>query len=351
MLVLVIARFVQGIGGGGLYVVSLATVAKTYPERIRPRVMALLASMWILPGLLGPTIGAVIAETVSWRWAFVAPLPLILFGAILVMPALRGVRVSEEESQLPVIASLVLMVGIGVFLGGLTHLSVWSIPLCVVGLVVAIPALRRITPPGTLTARAGIPAAAAAAFLASVAFFVTDGFVTLMLTETRGLSIGIAGIVLTTASIAWAAGSWWQSRVIGRWGARVMTAIGGALIGTGSTIVAIGLLDVPVAVPYVGWTIGALGMGIVFPTIPLSVMSEVEEGREAGELSSTILMDYLGVGIGAGLGGASVALADAGTLTIHEGLAGAFAVGVVAALLLILVARRLPDARATLEER
>ena len=347
MLVLVIARFVQGIGGGGLYVVSLATVAKTYPERIRPRVMALLASMWILPGLLGPTIGAVIAETVSWRWAFVAPLPLILFGTVLVMPALRGVRVSQEESRLPVIASLVLMVGIGVFLGGLTHLSVWSIALCVVGLAVAIPALRRITPPGTLTARAGTPAASAAAFLASVAFFATDGFVTLMLTETRGLSIGVAGIVLTTASIAWAAGSWWQSRVIGRWGARVMVAIGGTLIGTGSAIVAIGLLDVPVAVPYVGWTIGALGMGIVFPAIPLSVMSEVEEGREAGELSSTILMDYLGVGIGAGLGGASVALADAGTLTIHEGLAGAFGVGVLAAVLLILVARRLPNARAS----
>ena len=62
-------------------------------------------------------------------------------------------------------------------------------------------------------------------------------------------------------------------------------------------------------------------------------------------------MDYLGVGIGAGLGGASVALADAGTLTIHEGLAGAFAVGIVAAVLPIAVARRLPDARAALENR
>jgi MFS family permease len=345
MLVLVIARFVQGIGGGGLYTVSLATVAKTYPERIRPRVMALLASMWILPGLLGPSVGAVLTATVGWRWAFLAPLPLIVLATGMVMPSLRGVSVSEEKSGLPVAASLVLMVSVGLLLAGLTGISVWSIPLVAVGTAVTIPALRRITPPGTLTARAGLPAASAAAFLASVAFFATDGFVTLMLTETRGLSIGVAGIVLTTASIAWAVGSWWQSGVIERWGARRLTAIGAALIGTGSALVAVGLLDVPLVLPYFGWTIGALGMGIVFPTIPLSVMGIAREGQEAGELSSMILMDYLGVGIGAGLGGASVALADAGTISIEAGLAGAFGVGIVAAMLLVLVARRLPDAR------
>ena len=91
-------------------------------------------------------------------------------------------------------------------------------------------------------------------------------------------------------------------------------------------------------------------MGIVFPTIPLSVMGEVEEGREAGELSSMILMDYLGVGIGAGLGGASVALVDAG-ISIEAGLAGAFGVGIFAAVLLALVARRLPDGRIIERER
>jgi MFS family permease len=163
-----------------------------------------------------------------------------------------------------------------------------------------------------------------------------------MLVETRGLSIGAAGIVITASALAWAAGSWWQSRVIGRLGARRLTALGAVQIGAGAAVVAAGLLDVPLVVPYVGWAIGSVGMGIVFPTIPLSVMGEAEAGREAGELSSMILMDYLGVGIGAGLGGASVALADAGTLSIREGLAGAFGVGIVAAVLLALVARRLP---------
>src|SRR3990172_1515820 len=89
MQVVVLGRFVQGIGGGGLYVVSLAVVAKTYPERIRPRVMALLASMWILPGLIGPLLGGLIAQTVGWRWAFLGPIPAIALGVLLVLPSMR----------------------------------------------------------------------------------------------------------------------------------------------------------------------------------------------------------------------------------------------------------------------
>jgi len=345
MFILVVARFVQGIGGGGLYTVSLGTVAKTYPQDIRPRVMALLASMWILPGLIGPPIGALINAAVGWRWVFVAPLPVIVLAAALVMPALRNVQVSGERSSLPIGASLVLMLGAGALLAGLTYPSVWSAPLVVLGLAITIPALRRITPRGTLVARRGLPAASAAAFLASAAFFAIDGFVTLMLTQVRGLSVGVAGIVLTCSALAWAAGSWWQSRVAGRLGTRRLTTFGSLLIASGGTVLAVGLLDVPIVVPYVGWAIGSVGMGIVWPTIPLSVMGQATEGREAAELSSTILMDYLGVGIGAGLGGVFIALADAGTISLEAGLAGAFGIGVTFALLLALVGRRLPDPR------
>jgi predicted MFS family arabinose efflux permease len=248
MLVLVFARFVQGIGGGGLYVVSLSTVAKTYPSDIRPRVMALLASVWILPGLLGPPIGAIVAETVGWRYAF----------------------------------------------------------------------------------------------LASAAYFGIEGFVTLMLTQVRGLSVGAAGIVLMAAALTWAAGSWWQSRMVGRLGPRWLTSLGALMIAVGGSVVALGLLDLPIVIPDVGWAVGSFGMGIVFPTIPLSVMGVVAEGTEAAELSSTILMDYLGVGIAAGLGGAWIALADSGRISLEAGLAGAFGVGVGFALLLVFVGQRLP---------
>jgi predicted MFS family arabinose efflux permease len=261
------------------------------------------------------------------------------------MPALRNVQTSAERSSLPIAASLVLMVGAGAVLAGLTAPSVWSGPLVVLGLAITIPALRRITPRGTLVARRGLPAASAAAFLASAAFFAIDGFVTLMLTQVRGLSVGIAGIVLTCSALAWATGSWWQSRVAGRLGTRRLTTFGALLIASGGAVLTVGLLDVRIVVPYVGWAIGSVGMGIVWPTIPLSVMGEATEGREAAELSSTILMDYLGVGIGAGLGGVFIALVDAGTISLEAGLAGAFGIGVTFALVLAVVGRRLPDAR------
>ena len=347
MLVLVIARFVQGIGGGGLYVVSLATVAKTYPERIRPRVMALLASMWILPGLLGPPVGALLAETVGWRWAFLAPLPLIVFAVALVMPSLRGVRVSEDASKLPVAASLVLMLGAGSLLAGLDGSLGVEHP--------ARPRRARRDDPGAPQDHArrhahrprGLPAASAAAFLASAAFFAIDGFVTLMLMETRGLSIGVAEH--RAHGLRARLGRRLLVAVEGdrRLGRRRLTAVGAMLIGTGAALVAIGLLDVPVVVPYVGWAIGSVGMGIVLPTIPLSVMGEVEEGREAGELSSMILMDYLGVGHRRGPRPARASRSRTpGRSRSRRASPGAFAVGILAAVLLALVARRLPDRRA-----
>lgn len=346
MLVVVLGRFVQGIGGGGLYVVSLATVAKTYPQRIRPRVMALLASMWILPGLAGPLLGGWIAESFGWRWAFIAPIPAIAVGVLLVLPAMGRVEGIADEDHLPIAASLRLMLGAGLFLAGLTGFT-WSTALLVpVGLVLGLSALRRITPPGTLVARPGLPAAAAAAFLASAAFVAMDGFLTLMLVNVRGLSLTRAGTIITGAAFAWAFGSWLQSRIVQRVGARWLTALGASSIALAAVLVSTGLVtSLPLWIAYVGWGFGGFGMGIVFPTIPLAVMAEATEGHEAGELSSTILMDFLGVGVGAGLGGASVALAAAGTISLQTGIAGAFAIAFVTAVILAFVARRIPDAR------
>jgi MFS family permease len=346
MLVLVLARLVQGVGGGSVYAVSLATVAKSYPANIRPRVLALLAAMWILPGLLGPPLGAVLVATAGWRWAFASPLPVLVVAAVLVFPALQD-SVGDRERRIAMLPPLVLALGAGVFLAGLTiEPSVWTVPLVLVGLAVALPPLLRIVPPGTLTARPGLPAAAAAAFLLSMAFVAADSFVTLMLRSVNHRTLAEAGLVLTLMTVAWSAGSWWQSRVVLRWRLGNLLLLGTVLVIAGLLAAATALVYWPLAVSYAGWAVAGFGMGIAFPTIPLAVMNVAPEGEEAGQLSSVLLMDTLGVAIGAGLGGSAVALAQATGVELRSGIAGAFAIGLLAALILLPIARRLPSARA-----
>ncbi len=345
MLILVLARLLQGIGGGAVYAVSLATVAKTYPSEIRARIMALLAAMWILPGLIGPALGAVLAETVGWRYAFLVPIPVLALAAVLTFPALPS-STPSEDGRISLLWPLVLALGAGMVLAGLTDLSVWTIPLLSVGLAVGLPALLRIVPKGTLAARRGLPAAAAAAFLLSVAFLAGDAFVPLMLTAVRGRTVAEAGLVLTLMTVAWAAGSWWQSRVALRMAAPRLVFIGTAMLLLGGVSLLIGLTSTPLAIPYVGWTIAGFGMGIAFPTIPLAVMNASPEGEEAGQLSSTLLMDTLGVAFGSGLAGASIALARANDASLRTGLAGGFGICLAASALLLIVLPRLPKTAA-----
>jgi MFS family permease len=344
MLVLVLARLLQGLAGGAVYAVSLGTVAKTYPERIRPRVLALLAAMWILPGLIGPPIGAGLASTVGWRYAFIAPLPIMVVAALLTFPVLGETSV-DPEARIALLWPLVLSFGAGLFLAGLTDLSPWTAPLIVVGLAIALPALVRIVPKGTLTARRGLPAAAAAAFLLSVSFVAADAFLPLMITDVNGRSYAEMGLVITSVTIAWSLGSWWQSRVAVRRTPASLTLQGVVMVLIGMAAAATGLLQWPLWITYAGWALAGIGMGIAFPTIPLSVMNAADEGEEAGELSATLLMDTLGVAVGAGLGGAAVAIAEAEGMSLAAGIGGAFAIGIAASLLLLPVALRLPTGR------
>jgi MFS family permease len=348
MPVLILGRLLQGSGAGGLYSVSLGTVAKSFPDRLRARVLALLASMWILPGLVGPSLGALLANTVGWRWAFAAPIPVLVVAAFLIAPALAGMPEARDPAMgISIRPPLQLMLGAGLFLTGLTIISVWGAVLLIAGVAIALPALAAIVPSGTFRAKPGPPAAAAAAFLLSAAFLGVDSFITLMLTSLRAISLAEASIVVTMATIAWSAGSFWQSSRAERISPSRLVLLGASLVTIGIVGVASGLVEsIPILWTYVGWGLAGIGMGIAFPTIPLSVMRASDAGKEASELSSTLLMDTLGMAVGAGLGGGCIALSRALDAGLRPGIAGAYAVGFIAVALLFIVARRLPSGTA-----
>jgi hypothetical protein len=324
---------------------SVAQAVKTYPDRLRPRVLALLASMWILPGLVAPPFAALIASTIGWRYAFVAPLPVIVAAWLLTAPSLHLVPAGDREvARLPARWPLQLMAGAAIVVTSLTVPSVWSVAAVAAGLAIAVPALRRIVPPGTFRAAPGIPATAAAAFLLSFGFLAVDAFATLMLTRVRGLSLGLASVAITTATVTWAVGAAWQSGRAERVPLSQLLRIGVSLVLVGELLEFATLFtQVPVAAGFAGWALLGIGMGISFSTIPLAAMRASPVGDEGTQVSSVLLLDMLGVATGAGVGGGIVAIAHARGYELAVGIAGSFAVGIAGVVLLLVLAGRLPS--------
>src|SRR3712207_6308802 len=72
---LVGARVVQGLGAGAIPAVAYASIGRSLPEAARPRMFAVLSTAWVLPGIFGPAVASVVADTVGWRWVFLGLLP------------------------------------------------------------------------------------------------------------------------------------------------------------------------------------------------------------------------------------------------------------------------------------
>jgi MFS family permease len=344
MAILVAGRFFQGAASGAAYALSLSAIAKTLPAVMRPRVLALLATTWLLPGLFGPLIGGFLADSISWRWAFIVPIPFLVVSVWMIIPALRDEPDPSAEPA-PIAHALILMVGAALFLGGVNGASVASVPIAVIGLGVALFGLHQIVPAGTAIARRGPPAAALCAFLLSMSFAAMDSYVPLMLIEIRGMTVTAAGLTISVAALTWALGSWWQSHVVGRRSHGWLVMMGAIVFVVGVGVAVLVLHGAPLVLIAVAWMLAGFGMGVAFPSIPLAVMAGVQEGAEARGLAPTLLMDTLGIAVGAGLGGVAITLTTDAGEPLTTGITIAFAIAALAGVMLAALSPRIDPAR------
>ena len=86
---LIIYRFLQGLGGGGLMISSQAITGDLIPPRVRGTYMAPMGAMFGIASILGPIIGGWLTDSVSWRWTFWINLPLGVLAFIAIALVLR----------------------------------------------------------------------------------------------------------------------------------------------------------------------------------------------------------------------------------------------------------------------
>ena len=344
--VLIFGRAVQGFGAGGISSVAYVAIGRGYPEATRPRMLAVLASAWVVPGLIGPALAGLVVDHIGWRWVFLGLVPFPLIALILAFPALRALNTDSAappDWRRPITA-VRLALGTGLFMAGLGQ--AWlplATLLIVLGAVLAWPALRQLLPEGTFRLERGLPASVATAGLLNLAFFGVDAFVPLALTVGRGQSATVAGIALTAATITWTTGSWVQAHVAQRQSRRRVTSIGLILIAAGIIGVTAALAPtMPVAVVPIAWGVAGLGMGLAYSAISLAVLETAPPGQEGVATAAMQLANVLTIALGTGLGGVFIAASNARSGATSAGLLAQNLLMIGVVVVALLTALRLP---------
>ncbi|MFC9817937.1 DHA2 family efflux MFS transporter permease subunit [Streptomyces virginiae] len=82
-------RALQGLGGGGLIVLSMAIVGDIVPPRERGRYQGLFGGVFGATSVLGPLLGGLFVDNLSWRWVFYINLPIGLVALVVIAAALH----------------------------------------------------------------------------------------------------------------------------------------------------------------------------------------------------------------------------------------------------------------------
>ncbi|PTU21957.1 hypothetical protein P175DRAFT_0457194 [Aspergillus ochraceoroseus IBT 24754] len=129
MEMLIAGRALQGVAGGGLLQLVMIVVSDLFSVRHRSLYMGILEFMWTIAGGLGPILGGVFSEFVSWRWNFWINLPVCGIAFILLFMYLDvhnpGTKVTDGLKAIDWLGSLsilgfTLMVLLGLNFGGET---------------------------------------------------------------------------------------------------------------------------------------------------------------------------------------------------------------------------------------
>jgi MFS family permease len=370
MPVVVLARVLQGLGGGAVITCIYVALSLAYRDADRPRVLAYLSTAWVVPALVGPALAGAVAELASWRWVFAGLVPIAVVVALLTVPTFArlpapvGSR-SGGRGRLLVAVGLALAVGVGLW--ALSGPGAW--PLRALAGLAAVTlgplALARLTPARTLRLGPGLGAIVPARGLAFGAFIAVEVYLALMLTDVLLVSSAVTGIVIATGAISWSGGAWIQARLEARrdikgrgsWG-QILHALATrrhVRVLVGAVTLAVGLLTQTVAlslgadpgvalvVSIVGWMAAGAGMGFAHSTSTALAFARAEaEGVEAGSVSSGLLLgDNVGAATATGVGGALLALTAAAGAPLSTGVFLGFLAGYVAMALAVVAAARI----------
>ncbi|HEY1688085.1 MAG TPA: DHA2 family efflux MFS transporter permease subunit [Solirubrobacteraceae bacterium] len=243
---LIAFRALQGIGGGGLMIGAQTIIGDVVSPRDRGRYQGLFGAVFGVASVIGPLLGGLLVDNLSWRWVFYVNLPVGAVALVVTTGALPSAleRVHRVIDYLGTVlvalaaTSLVLLTS----LGGTTY--AWgSAPIIILGvagvvlIVCFIFAERRASEPVIplrLFSNRVFSAASAVGFVVGFAMFGAITFLPLFLQVVNGVSPTDSGLRLLPLMAGLLITSMGSGQLISRWGRyKVFPIVGTAVMSVG----------------------------------------------------------------------------------------------------------------------
>ena len=314
---LVLARGLQGIGGGGLIVTATAVVGDLVPPRERGRYQGIFGAVFGIATIVGPPLGGLLVDHLSWRWIFYINLPTGAFALFLVGAILRS-RTPEQQRTIDYLGAISLSVALTAIvlctsLGGtaiawaslsVTGLLVLAIAGTITFIVAEIRADDPILPLGLL--RNGTFAiACAVTLIINVSLLGSVTYLPVYLQVVKGQNPSASGLQLLPMMLGMIVTSVASGQIISRWGHLKPFPI------AGTAIMAIGLamLSCLSSANPIWQTSGAaavvgLGLGMVTQVLVLAAQNSVDFKDLGVATAGTALFRSLGGALGVAIFGA-----------------------------------------------
>jgi MFS family permease len=349
MEVVVLARLLQGIGGGVIPAIAYVAAGRAYPPELRPRVFAIMSTAWVLPGLVGPSISAAVTIQLGWRWVFFGLLPLIPLAAAMTLPSLRRLGAGADKATADagrLRRAIVLAAGVALLLASADLPLHFAIVAAGSGALLALRSYVALAPTGTLRLRPGLPVTIAMRAFQTFSFFGVDFFVPYAFHDVHGTSLTVAGLSVTAATFSWTAGAWVSERMLPRVGPRSLVRHGLFWIVVGNVLIAAVLWPgtASLVAGLLGSVLAGLGIGLGYSVVSVTMLGYAEPGREGATASSLSLTDTLGAALATGLSGAFIALGAAHGWEPRTGVLLAYTLPTLTGVAGIFAASRLPAA-------
>ena len=299
IIVLIVARSIQGIGAALAVPESLALISVTFSGEERGKAIGTWSGFASLTGAGGPVIGGYLAQTASWRWVFLINVPLAV--AVLAIALLRVPESRDENAahSIDVTGALLATIGLGTLVYGLIRFQLAAgrvdggifIGVGIAVLVAFVIVEMRTAHPMMPLAMFASPVFAIANLYTLALYLALGGalyFFPYVLIDVQGYAPTAAGATFLPFVVLQFVCSRWSGGLVHRVGARIPLVIGAALAGC-----AFLLYSLPPAGSTNYWTsyfpaVLTLGVGAVFFIAPLTTTVFDSSDPELSGLASGI---------------------------------------------------------------